>query len=136
MPGALDQTITVTLPDDTIYGGKYELRLGDCTGLDDLDVRRETGMTLWGLIRTNNSEDGFGLLLAVSVVWLVRRKQTGHTTFQDVANSVSWGKDFTVEWNVGEEEDEGNGEGSEADIQKSSEPSPASTESDPGKSID
>lgn len=137
MPEALDLTVRVTLPDNTPYAGKYELRVGDCTGLDDLDVRRETGMTLWGLIRADNSEDGMRLLLATTVAWLVMRRTFTHRTFQDVARSVSWGSDFGIELGdepEGDDDDEGNGQGSESDIPKSSEPSPTSTKSGRGKS--
>ncbi len=132
MPEALNQTITVTLPDGTAFGGKYELRTGEITGLDDLACKAETGMTVWGLIRTNGSEDGYGLLLAVVVAWLVRRKDFPHTTFEQIASSVSWGKDFEILWNAGDKE--GEGPGSEPSTPKSSEPSPTSTESTRGKS--
>lgn len=138
MPGALNDTVLeVTLPDDTPYAGKYELRLGDCTGLDDLDVRNATGFTLWGLINKWGTEDGLGLVLSAAVAWLVRRRTFPHVTFQEVARSVSWGTDFEVKWGDIEElaeDDEGNGPGSESDTPKSSEPSPTTSESDPGKS--
>lgn len=136
MANGLDLTITVTLPDETPYAGKYELRVGECTGLDDLDVRKETGFTLWGLLRADDSEDGMRLLLATTVAWLVMRKPFPHRTFADVARSVSWGTDFHVETTgpESEAEEEGNGPGSENETQVSSEPSPTSTESAPGKS--
>lgn len=140
MPASInDSVLEVVLPDETPYAGKYELRLGDCTGLDDLDMRNATGFTLWSLINKWGTEDGLGLVLSTAVAWLVRRKTFPHTTYQDVARSVSWGTEFTVKWGELEElaeGEEGNGQGSESDTPKSSEPSPAPTESDPGKSTD
>ena len=132
MPEALDQSIVVTLPDGTPYAGKYELRLGECTGLDDLDIRRETGMTLWGLIGSLGEEGGLSLVLAGVVAWIVRRRSFPHLTYADVARSVTWGSDFEVVWNS--EEDEGEEQGSEPATPKSSEPSPTSTKSARGKS--
>ena len=134
MPSTLDLTISVTLPEGTPYAGTYELCLGDCTGLDDLAVREATGFTLLGLVRKGFNDDGFGLLIATVVAWLVRRRQFSHVTFDDVARSVSWGSDFVINWEnqvedpFGEEDDEGKGPDSENDTQESSEPSPTSTE--------
>lgn len=128
MPSALNDTvITVVLPDNIVsYAGKYELRLGDCTGLDDLDVRKATGFTLWGLVGQVGEEGGMNLVLATTVAWLVRRKTSPHVTFEMVSAAVSWGDEFEVIW--GEPAAEGEGQGSENDTQESSEPSPTSTE--------
>ncbi len=130
MPASLNDTvITVVLPDNVVsYAGKYELRLGECTGLDDLDVRRATGFTLWGLVGQVGEEGGMNLVLATAVAWLVRRRTSPHVTFEMVSAAVSWGDDFEVIWGEPQEEVQGEGQGSESDTQASSEPSPTSTE--------
>lgn len=91
---AFDITISVTLPANTPYAGNYKLDMGSCTGRDDLDVRRETGYTLVGLLQEAQKDAGLALTIVCTVAWLVRRKQFGHLTFDDVLSSVPWGSDF------------------------------------------
>jgi len=106
MASILDVTVAVTLPDGTPYAGKYELQVGDCTGLDDLDIRRETGYTLVGLMQEVQKDEGLALVFACAVAWLVRRRNFPHVTFRDVCGSVPWGSDFLLDL-TGEATDEG-----------------------------
>jgi hypothetical protein len=96
MPQDLNATIAVTLPADNQYAGSYELRLADCTGLDDLDVRKETGYSLIGLIEQVEKDNGLGLVLIATVVWLCRRREFAHTTFTMVAAAINWGTEFEI----------------------------------------
>ncbi len=123
MPKAYDIGLTVTLPADNPYGGKYTLRLGECTGIDELDVRRETGQTLMALMSELSTDPGSHIVAAGVVVWLTRRKQFAHLTFQDVARSITWGSDFDL--SDADEDDEGKASGSE-DSPKNSESRPSS----------
>lgn len=130
---ALDLAVVVNLPDGTPYGGKYELNFGDCTGLDDLDCRRVTGFSLSGLLGEVTRDGGLSLTFAVTIAWIAMRKQFPHRTWENVAESVSWGSDFTVEY-VTPSDDEEKEQGSEKETRASSEPSPRRTASGRGKS--
>lgn len=97
MPKEFDIGYTVTLPEGNPYIGTYTFRLRDATGLDDLDVRRETGFTLIGLFREQYQDVGMMAVVAAVVVWLERRKTFPHNTFQDIARTITWGSDFEIE---------------------------------------
>ena len=93
MPASLNDTVlTAVIPPNTPYAGTYVLRLGDCTGLDDLAVRKATGFTLWGLVGQVGEEGGMNLVLLTVVAWLVRRRDFAHVTYEMVADSVSISK--------------------------------------------
>ena len=116
MPKEFDIGFTVTLPEGNPYIGTYTLNLRDCTGLDDLDVRRETGFSLVGLFREQYKDVGMMAVMAAVVVWLERRKQFPHNTFHDIAQSITWGSDFDIAESDAEpilEDDEGKEPGSE-----------------------
>jgi hypothetical protein len=96
MPKGFDVSLKVVMPKGNPYQGEYVLNLRDCSGLDDLDVRNATGFTLVGLFQEQNRDIGMAAVTAAVVVWLVRRKQFAHTTFEDVASTVTWGSDFEL----------------------------------------
>lgn len=117
MPKEFDIGLTVTLPVDNPYGGTYTLQLGECTGIDDLDVRRETGFSLMGLCQEQNRDIGMMAVTSAVVVWLERRKQFPHVTFRDIAQTVKWGSDFDLRDAdqpdpTGQDDDEGKAQGS------------------------
>ncbi len=93
----LQGTLIVTLPAGTSYTGKYELDLAKCTGLDDMDFRKETGFTIIDLLRAVETEPGLMLILVSGIAWLVRRRDFPHTTFEAMCASIPWGSDFTLE---------------------------------------
>jgi hypothetical protein len=132
---ALDLTVNVTLPATTAFAGKYELRIGECTGRDDLDVRRETGYSLIGLLQEVQKDPGLALTFVCVVAWLVRRKQYPEMLFERVLESVPWGSDFELD--LPDEPVEDDLEGKVASGQGTPESSPPSltpTASGPGKS--
>lgn len=109
MPKEFDIGLTVSLPVDNPYGGEYTLRLGDCTGLDDLEVRKKTGQTLVALMGELTEDAGMQIVVAAVVVWLTRRKTFPHVTFEDVARTITWGSDFDVRDADAETEEEAEG---------------------------
>ncbi len=96
MPQEMDQTFTVALPADNPYGGKWTLNLGDLTGLDEGDVYKATGFTFVGLSEKAQEDSGFGIMLIAAVVWLVRRKQFEHTTYEQIAATIKYGTEFEI----------------------------------------
>jgi len=88
--------LEVELPVGTPYQGVYRLDLGECTGLDDLDVYRETGFTLVGLFRKTLDDPSFQSVLAPAIVWIERRRQFPATTFAMVAASIKAGSDYQI----------------------------------------
>lgn len=129
----LDVTVLATIPDTSKFAGKYELAIGSCTGRDDLDIRRETGWSLIGLMQEVQKDRGLALTAVCVVAWLVRRRKYPDMTFSAILDDVTWDSDFAFDI-VEIEDDESGKAGGGSNIQKSSPPSPTSTESDPGRS--
>jgi hypothetical protein len=130
-----DLTVNVTIPDRTPYAGKYELRFGECTGRDDLDVRKETGYSLIGLLQEVQKDPGLSLTFVCVVAWLSRRKNFPHVTFDDVLGSVPWGSEFSLDLPDDQPEVDPEGKADSANATPaSSRPSRSTTASGPGKS--
>lgn len=115
----MDLGLTLTLPEGNTYAGTWTLRMGECTGLDDLDLRKETGLTVFGLFDSLVNETGMGAIVAAAILWLTRRKEFAHFTFQDAARAVPWNTDFTLVDADQAAEPEGKVEGSEPEPETS-----------------
>lgn len=131
-------TFVATLPDGHPFGGRYELRAGDQTGIDDLDVRRETGSSLFGLVRASAADSGMTVVVVAAVVWLVRRKDFEGMTFRAAASQIKWGDDFKFDI-INDDPFEPKQPGKEEDSEANSAETPSSrsrrtSESGPGKS--
>jgi hypothetical protein len=105
----VDSTFIVTVPTGH-HAGTYKFKLGDCSGLDDLEVRKATGLSLVGLLEACEEDHGLVLVLAATVVWLCKRRDFGtHTTFEDVARSLNWEEGFTFDTDDGDTAEVGKG---------------------------
>lgn len=91
-----DLALEVELPAGNPYQGVYQLRFGDCTGLDDLACQRETGMTVLQLMAAREQNPTMTAVVASFVAWKSIRKDRPHVTFEMVAASMPWGQGWDL----------------------------------------
>lgn len=80
----------------TVDGQAFQVRAGDLSALDELELRRTIGCSFMGLVQQVANDPGYDLLAAV--IWLARK--TGgepDLTYREVASEVHFGDDIDLE---------------------------------------
>lgn len=71
-----------------VDGITYTVRLADVDGLFDRDCRRETGLSVMGVLTQMANDPGMDSLAAF--VWIAKSQQGLKTTYQDELALYSW----------------------------------------------
>ncbi|HEY9391367.1 MAG TPA: hypothetical protein VIR27_16580 [Mycobacteriales bacterium] len=79
----------------TLDGVAYTLHMGELSAMDASALRRETGMSVAGLLSAIQSDPDIDILAAV--VWLARRQDGDRVTFDEVASGIGYDSDLTTE---------------------------------------